>query len=524
MWRIFTLVSLVFLIGCGVIQEVSQNSAEYLQSSAETTINLASSQPRTLDPARTHGDAGGVVGHIFSGLVVLDQNLAIEPELAYGWDVSADGTIYTFYLDPEATFHNQRPLTAQDVKFSWERALHPATQSDTAGTYLGDIVGADQVITGSAENLAGVRVIDDHTLEVTIDAPKPYFIAKLTYPVSFVVDSEQVNQANWEHQANGTGPFKLANWQDDDQIMLEKFAGYIKPTGNVEQINYDLASGITLSEFENGNVDLVGIGEAAIERVRDPNDPLSGNIYSQPSLCTTFIGLNNTLPPFDDVRVRQALNYAIDKQHIASGVYENRLLPATGILPPGFPGATANEIYQYDPELARQLLEEANIDRSQPLIFNSAGYSDLSTLSTVLIGMWEETLDITIEAELLEPYRYADVLFSGESAHFFNFGWCADYLDPENFLRILFESGSKQNWGHFSNPEIDTALQAAGVEQDVAMRMQKYQQIEDALLEEAPFVFIGNSLQTVLVNSRIKNYIQTPIGVPHWHRIIIETE
>ena len=518
MQRIVPLLCLILLTSCSLVTGLTLNSAEITPA---TTITLASSQPRTLDPARTLGDAGSAVGHIFSGLVVLDQNLEIEPELAHGWDVNDDGTVYTFFLDPDAAFHNGQPVTAQDVKFSWERALNPSTQSDTAGTYLADIVGARDVLAGSAETLSGVQVIDDHILEVTIDAPKPYFLAKLTYPVSFIVDAEQVNDTNWEYDANGTGPFMLNRWRDDEIILLDKNPSYYKPTGNVEQIVYQLDVGLRLSEFENGNIDLVGIGDAAIERVRDPNDPLTGNIFTQPSLCTTFVGLNNLLPPLDDVRVRQALNYALDKERLAAGLFGDRLLPASGILPPGIPGATAQTAYQFDPDRAQQLLREANIDTSQPLIFTSSGYSTLGTFASTVIAMWEENLDLTIEAELLEPFRYSDVLYGGESGHFFSYGWCADYLDPENFLSILFESSSQQNWGRYANPEIDALLQQAGVEQDVDLRMMQYEEIEDRLLADAPYVFVGHSLSTILVNPRITDYTFTPIGIPQWHRVTV---
>src|SRR5690606_35362745 len=140
---------------------------------------LLGGQPRTLDPAKTIGGPDGPLGLIFSGLVMLDADLQIQPELAAGWEVSEDGLTYTFYLRKNVLFHDGRPFTAQDVIFSWERAASPATGSDTVQTYLGDIVGIQAVIDGQAEQISGLRAIDDYTLEVQRTAPVAYVFQKL---------------------------------------------------------------------------------------------------------------------------------------------------------------------------------------------------------------------------------------------------------------------------------------------------------------------------------------------------------
>ena len=190
------------------------------------TLFLAGGQPTTLDPAITHGGPSGPIGAIYTGLVALDQSLQLRPELAAGWQISEDGTRYTFFLRQDATFHNGRPVTAEDVIFSWERALDPGTGSDTAMTYLGDIVGAAEMHSGESRGVRGLKAIDDHTLEVQIDSPKVYFLSKLTYPVAFVVDSENVASDDWQYQPNGTGPFRLKEWSDDEILILEQFEDY----------------------------------------------------------------------------------------------------------------------------------------------------------------------------------------------------------------------------------------------------------------------------------------------------------
>lgn len=498
-WTLFLL--LFLLIGCDASLDV------ITQSLSANTVTLSSGQPRTLDPALTFGDAGGPIGLIFSGVVTLDQNLQVQPDLAIGWDVNDAGTQYTFFLHPEARFHDGRNLTSADIKFSWERALDPATGSDTAATYLGDITV--------------IEALDTKVLRVTIDAPKPYFLAKLTYPVAFVVDQQQVSDSTWERTPNGTGPFKLETWRDDQLIVLTKNDDYYAERGNVTQVRYEMDAGLPLSLYELDEIDVVGIGGSTLERARDPNEAFSTDLRTIPSLCTTFVGLNHNLPPFDDVRVRQAFNYALDKERIIEGLLRDNALPSNGVLPPGMPGFAVRDVYPFNPDLARQLLAESGFDTSQPLIYTSSGYSDVGGLPTASIAMWEEVLGVRIEAELIEPFNYAPRLYAGEMGHFFNFGWCADYVDPQNFLDILFHSSSPQNWGRFANPTIDAQLEAAQIEPDVQTRLQLYADIENQIIDEAAYIFVSHSISSLLVQPRIENYVLTPVGIPQWHRVNI---
>ncbi len=177
-------------------------------------LNLYGIDPITLDPAIS-GEATSheYIMQIFSGMVYLDDDMMPAPDIAQRWQVSEDGRTYTFYLRQDVKFHNGRSVRAEDFKYSWERAADPATGSMTAPTYLGDIVGVKDVLAGKTKDIGGVKVIDDYTLQVTIDAPKSYFLAKLTYPTAFVVDSANVKSGEkWWRQPNGTGPFKLRQW------------------------------------------------------------------------------------------------------------------------------------------------------------------------------------------------------------------------------------------------------------------------------------------------------------------------
>lgn len=492
----------------------------------QNSLYLDGSQPQTLDPALTHGGPAGELGHIFSGLVSLDQQMALQPELAAGWTVSEDGLLYTFYLRKNALFHNGRGVTSADVIYSWERAAHPDTGSDTAATYLGDIDGVQQMLDGQADHIRGLRAIDDHTLEVRLSQPVVYFLQKLAYPVAFVVDHENVSQPNWQYEANGTGPYRLNSWQDDDHLILQRFDSYYLSPAHIEYIHINLGPGLSLARYEQRQIDLVGIGGANLERARDPNSQFYAELHTAVSLCTSSIGLNNRIPPFDNPLVRQAFNLAIDRDLLISAFYGGNALPAYGALPPAMPGyqyrPPANN--GYDPELARQLLVQAGYsDMSQfpELTYTSSGYGDVGAYETAVIAMWQENLGVQIQPQLIDPYLYYDEIYAGNIGHFYSSGWCADYPDPQNFLDVLYHSGSVQNIGGYSSTAVDSLLEQARTETDVPQRLALYSQIEAQIVADAPVIFLTHGLTSVLVNPEVENFVLTPFDVRQWHLLAL---
>jgi oligopeptide transport system substrate-binding protein len=490
----------------------------------QETLLLSGSQPQTLDPALTRGSAGGPLGHIFGGLVRLSPELTLEPDLAAGWEVSDDGLVYTFYLNPQARFHNGRSVTAQDVVFSWERATDPALGSDTAPTYLGDIMGVNEKLAGTAATIAGLRPIDEHTLEVRLTAPVVYFLANLAYPVAFVVDAANVAQPNWEYEPNGSGPFRLVYWRDDDQLLLARHDAYHLGPAQIAHVVYNLGPHLPLALYEQDQLDLISVGGSTLERARDPNSPFFNELRTGLSLCTSILALNNSLPPFDDVRVRQAFNYALDKEQVVALFLQGNGLVARGPLPPTMPGYGLSAVagYPYDPERARRLLVEAGYtDPAEfpTVTFHTAGYNDVSPYVTAVITMWQTELGITIEPVLLEPFSYLDELYGGNKGHIFSSGWCADYPDPQNFLDILYHSQSGQNLSEYSDTAVDHLLEQARVERNIDTRLALYAQAERQIVAAAPVVFVSHSATAVLVKPRVENYQLVPIGVPQWDRV-----
>ncbi len=526
----YLLIVSLMLMSCQLLSLASSSGDRRLEAEGvniNDAIVLRSGQPLTLDPAKTIGGPDGALGHIFSGLTALDTDLQVQPELAAGWEVSDDGLLYTFYLRKNAVFHDGRPVTAQDVIYSWERAADPATGSDTVNTYLGSIAGVTEKLAGEADQISGLRAVDDHTLEVRLAAPTVTFLAKVAYPVAYIVDQENVKQSDWEHQPNGTGPFKLQTWRDDELLILARNDQYYLEPARVSHVVFDMGPGLSLARYETGEIDLVGIGSGTLERVQDPNNPLSEELRTSVGMCTSTIGLNNRLAPFDDVRVRQAFSHALDKERLIETFSNGNALPAHGSLPPGMPGygGLDGERYPFDPERARQLLAEAGYENPADigtLTFTTQGYDDIGPYITAIITLWQENLGVTIEPIMLEPFTYYDELYAGNVGHFYSSGWCADYPDPQNFLDVLYHSDSAQNLGGFSDSQIDALLDAARGESDIRERLAMYQEVERLIVEQAPVIFTSHGLSAVLVSPELQGYELTPIDVRQWHQVSIE--
>ncbi|HZY40787.1 MAG TPA: peptide ABC transporter substrate-binding protein, partial [Anaerolineae bacterium] len=474
-----------------------------------------STNPRAYDPATDGGDR-----LLYSGLVSFDPQLNLIPEIAAAWDISPAGTVYTFHLRPDARFHNGKPVTAYDVVYSWERAADPRTNSNTVLTYLGDIVGVTERHAGKTDFISGLQALDDHTLQVTIDAPKPYFLQKLTYPVTFVVDRDNVESGpEWYRAPNGTGPYRLARWDSFKSMLYERNDDYYLEPAKIPYVILQLYSGDPLRLYESGDIDITGVGSSNLPRFQDPAEPMHADLRDGVSLCTGMIIIDNQQPPFDDPKVRQAFSLAFDREKYIDIVTHNNALPARGPQPPGLPGYN-NQLQglPYDPEKARQLLAESKYggaDQLPPIVFTDGGHgSDASGSVSALAQMWQQNLGITITVENLEPDKYYDLTHAGQHGQLFDGGWCADYPDPENFTDALFHTGAQQNQSHYSNPQVDALLEQARTERAVTKRLQLYQQAEQLIVDEAPVIFTTHGLSHVLVKPYIVGYVLNTIGVP----------
>ncbi len=491
-------------------------------------LNLYGVDPLTLDPAIS-GDATSheYVVQLFSGLVRLDAHLEPAPDIAREWRVSDDGRTYTFYLRHDVRFHNGREVKAEDFKYSWQRACDPATGSSTAATYLGDIVGVREVITGESKGISGVRVIDDYTLEVTIDAPKSYFLSKLTYPTSFVVDRVDVESGSkWWRSPNGSGPFKLKQWDENSQLVLERNELYYGKLAEVDFVVFHLWGGVPMDMYETGEIDVTSISLSYIDRVTDKAGPFYRELVIVPELSFYYIGFNTAKPPFDDVNVRRAFSQAIDKDKLVSLVFRDMVRRADGILPAGMPGFNEDlSGLNYDVNKAKQLIRESkygDVSRLPPITITTSGWGgQISGELEAIIHQWRENLGVEVKVRQLEPERFVYHLRE-EKDEMFDMGWIADYPHPQDFLDILFHSGTDNNYGGYSNPEVDALLEKANVELDNELRLALYQQAEQKLVEGAACLPLWFGRNYILVKPYVKGYNLNPMGFAMLNTVSIE--
>jgi oligopeptide transport system substrate-binding protein len=482
-------------------------------------LNLYAIDPYTLDPATSaESTSHQFVTQIFSGLYRFDDDLAPLPDIAKSYKLSDDGKTYTFTLRPDVVFQDGKKVTAADVKYSWERACYPETQSTTAATYLGDIVGAEDVLAGKAREMSGLKVLDDFTLQVTIDAPRSYLIYKLAYPTSFIVDRADVAKgSNWWHSPNGTGPLKLAQWDTSSVLRLDRNEQYYGLKPALKSVTYHLWAGIPIDLYETGQIDITGVSLGNIEKATDQSGPFYADLKVSPELSFTYIGFNTARPPFDDANIRRAFSMAIDRDKMVSLVFKDMMTRADGILPPGMPGY--NESLRglaYNVEQARRLIAASkygDVSKLPSITITTAGQGgQIASYLEALVYQWRQNLGVEVKVRQVEPERFLYNLLT-ETDEMFEMSWIADYPHPQDFLDVLFHSGADINYGRYNNPAVDDLLDRAGVETDSARSQELYRQAEQMLVDDAaclPLVF-GQNYE--LVKPYVKGYRTNALGL-----------
>ncbi len=481
-------------------------------------------EPQTMDPAIVRESTSHFfVSHVFSGLVRFDRHLRVVPDLAESWEVDETGTVYTFTLRDWITFQDRRPITAHDFKYSIERASDPELHSDTAPLYLGDIVGMHEKLEGEAGEVAGVEVVDNRTLRITIDEPKEYFLAKLTYPASHVVDRVAVEQlgADWwmTTPINGSGPYRLWEWEPDYVVLLRN-EDYHTPPG-VEYIVSPLRTlpGASVLDMYLGEAwDAVFVSPTSLDFVRE-HPVLGPDLQEFDQFTSYFVVMDGTRPPFNDPRVRRAFAMAVDRERLVEEALEGGVKLANGLLPPGIPGYhTSLRGIPYDPEMARQLLAESRYADNLPEIKFTVPRGRVPRTVTFMIDAWREELGVEVRMEPVDPDTYFYNL-EETGAHLFNYGWVADYPDPENFLDVLLHSSRHD--ARYVNEEFDSLVEQARTERDWDVRLGLYQQAEQLLMDDAGIIPLYHTQDFVVVRPHVEGFRMLPVGQPDLTRIML---
>jgi oligopeptide transport system substrate-binding protein len=499
-------------------------------------LRLASGDPVTMDPHLT-GDSlsAEYVVEIFSGLVTISPQLSLELDLAESWKISDDGLTYTFVLRPDIFFHTGRAVTADDIKWSVERAASPVPEgatrpSTTALAYLGDISGVKDSFYGLADSVSGVAVVDGKTIQFTLTQPLPpdLFLSKLTYPTAFVVDRQQIeaNPRNWTRRPNGTGPYKLVEWRLGERIVLAANDRFHAGKPSVDQVLYTLSGGSTLTRFENDELDVSFISLADIDRARDPSSDLNPLYSVFPQFTISYIAFNNNVPPFDDPEVRRALALSIDRVKIADVTFNNMLAPATGILPPQLPGHQEEDLsFPFDPDAARAALAASSYgsaDALPPIILTEVGGGAAARVDTqAFLEQWRNELGIEVEIRQTDFATFLDDQDSGR-LQMFNAGWIMDYPDPEDILDLKFHSTSSLNDVGYANAEVDALLDRGRTERDTDVRLGLYQQAERLILQDVAWIPLYFSQSHVVVNDAVDGWFEPPMVLPRLQYINIE--
>jgi ABC-type transport system substrate-binding protein len=540
------LCGLAALSGCSV-KQVTVNSTPGPGGSGTpaSNVNLTSNSlryalttnPTTLDPATVEdGTTIDLLQQIFEGLVIWNEQSQVAPGIAEKWDISKDGTIYTFHLRHGVKFHNGREVTAEDFKYSIERACDPAIHSPTASEYLADIVGAKARIDpkSGVKEVSGVKVIDPYTLQITIDAYKPYWLGNMTYPTAYVVCKEAIEKSGGkvdESSAIGAGPFKLVEYQPDKQIVLAANPDYYGGKPKLDFIVRPIITDATtrLNNYEADQLDIVGISPRDLDHVNQ-DEKLKSELKVFPRAATWYVGLNQAASgsPFSNKTLRQAFAMAIDRSEVVRIGLKGQADVAAGIVPPGI-GYTPNfKPLSFDPAQAKQLLAQAGYPDGKgfpPLTFSfRQDLPEVADVAQVVASQLKTNLGITVQ---LRPMEWGQLL--NEADHkttlpLFILRWGADYPDPQDYLSILLHTDKKvgtqedhpANDTGYSNPQFDQLCDQADVEHDPKKRLALYQQAEQIAVNDAPWVPLFFQKDLELIKPRVGHLRDSAFGhLPH---------
>ena len=518
-------------IGCG---DSSSNSGSS-SSNQQLVFNLGE-DPETMDPTLNNSSgAGTMILNAFEGLMVLDENDQPVEGTAESMEVSEDGLVYTFKIREDAKWSDGEAVTADNFKYSWLRALNKETAAEYA-YQLFYIKNAEKFYNGEATaEEVGINVIDEKTLEVTLETPTAYFPQLLAF-TTYVPLREDIVSANPEGWATNpetyvsNGPFKLVQWDMKDQLEIEKNENYWdKDSVKLESLTFKLVTDDTTaySELKAGNFDMVNSVptneiEPGIEEGLVHVNPKLGNYY-----FAINVGKQDTLS--EDVKevlnnklVRQALNLAIDRQEIIDNVGKAEQIPAYSFVPQGITDENGNDFASkeyYDPSdmegniaKAKELLKEAGYENGNgiptiELMYNSEGAH--KDICQIIQQNWEE-IGVNVELTNQEWAVFLNTRQQGDY-QIARHGWIGDYIDPMTFLDLWVTGGGNNDCG-FSNARYDELIAAAKVETDSAKRLEMLREAEDILMDEMPILPIYYYTTVTAANENVKGVRISTLG------------
>jgi ABC-type transport system substrate-binding protein len=436
--------------------------------------------------------------------------VTIVPVLAEKYDATPDGLKFTFTLREGVKFSNGRDITADDVKYSFERLLNP--KSASPGTFIYDVIaGAPDYMAGTAQEVSGIKVIDAKTVEFTLSRPEWTFLQRLTIPFASIVAKEGVDAAgdNFGRQPLGAGPFVLTTWNAGLNLNFDRNPNYYRegyPKVDHVRVDVGIDPAVMAMRVESGDADTSLDFVPQNDYPRISEDPaLKDHLIAQAVPNVQYMAYNTRETPFSDVRVRQALSMAIDRDRIVQ-LLNGRPIAADGLFPPNLQGNSPDlPALKYDPEGAKALLKDAGY----PDGFSTAIYSDTDTqdVSVVqaIIQDWSE-VGVTAESKALEFSELLDIMYGDNPGQMpvLYLGWYADYPDPSDFYQPLLQCGSANNTGGFCDENLDKMESAAALLAPGDDRWKAYGDLEAAINVDMPWAFIYYGRNFFYSSARVK--------------------
>lgn len=492
--------------------------------------------PPNLDPVKVQDvTSDSIARKIFNGLIRYDKDMRPAPDLAEAipeWNAATNS--YTFKLRKGVKFHNGREVKAADVKYSWERLLDPEISERLQ--ILEPVVGARDKIERQAAEARGIEVLDDYTVRVTLTGPSPTFLCEIGMVNAAIVPREAVEAAakagvSFGRRPVGTGPFKLVKWRENCWLELARHDDYFKGRPKLDRIVFEVIPDpqARLDHFTHGGFEVCDIPFGRLKNLREEHPEW---IAQNPTFRTNYLGIAiqrpltppsppggrgqgegsqnaPTKPLGVNLKLRQAINHAINRQYITDVILEGRGQPAYSILPPGMmahdPGLKG---WSYDPAKAKALLAEASYPEGAGLPVFALLYRNDPDIKKIVLAIHSDLEAVGIHAEMqaLDWGAFLDKV-GKDPPDLFYLGWIADYNDPDNFLYYLFDTrqfGSAGNETRYANVEVDRLLELARATMDQAARVRLYQQAERIIVGDCPWVIIENRVNYILLQPNVR--------------------
>lgn len=446
----------------------------------------------------------------------------ILPGLAEKWEAADNAKVWTFHLRKGAHFHKNvlgeptlnggREVTAEDVKYSFERLVK---MKAARVFFASSIAGFKELNDGKAEEWSGIKILDKYTVQFTLEQSFAPFLAVMTYPNFGVVPKEDAEKWGKEFTFHpvGTGPFILEKWDHDSKIKFVKNPDYWGKDEKGNPLPYldgvELVvipdNSIAYLEFKKGNIDV--LPDIPDEYYQEIKKDFGDTFQQVAGLDVQYYGMNQTKPPFDDIKVRQALNYAVNREGINNLVLNGRYTIAKGVLPPAMPAYNPDmRSYSFDPEKAKALLKEAGFESGFEMTLH---YNNNPRHKAIAEAIQAQVSDLGIKMELSssEIGAHYDAVRRGDYG-IFRAGWAGDYVDADNFLYTLFYSGNigpQGNYSQYKNDEVDAWMTEARRETDPAKRIELYKKAEQKIVDDAVWLFLFYGVNSLVTNENVQN-------------------